>query len=335
MSKENKLWYKIARKIIKSGGVPFPISASLIEIVRILFTEEQAKIVLSFKKRSMSLDQLVLKSKLDKQTVLKLVEEMVRNGVMVATPSRSTGIMVYHLLGPVPGIFEMQFMKGETGNKQKILAELFESFFKDIGDGYQMNYDNNMELFKQIPPLYRIIPVKEELDAPEELILPLEIASKIVEKFDTIAVSNCYCRHHRELLNDPCKISAPKKNCLFFGRVAQFYINYNFAEEISKQEAVKLLKEAKDFGLVHRTFHSYQDPKNDEFALCNCCKCCCEVFYNLYKGNIPMKALTSFIASVTEELCVGCEICIEKCPMEAIGLLDNFVEINEKRCIGC
>ncbi|MFX0072179.1 MAG: 4Fe-4S binding protein, partial [Candidatus Hermodarchaeota archaeon] len=205
----------------------------------------------------------------------------------------------------------------------------------DIGDGYQKNYDTTMNLFEQIKPIYRIVPVEEKMETPGELILPSEIASQIVEKFDVISVSNCYCRHHRELLNDPCKIAAPKKNCLFFGRVAQFYIDYHFAEEISKDEAVKLLKEAEDLGLVHRAFHSYQDPNNDEFAICNCCKCCCEVFHSLYEGNLPMKALTSYVASLNEDLCVGCQTCVKKCPMEALDLVNELVEINKTRCIGC
>lgn len=48
-----------------------------------------------------------------------------------------------------------------------------------------------------------------------------------------------------------------------------------------------------------------------------------------------MKALTSYVASVIEELCIGCETCVEKCLMEAIVLTDSIVEINEGRCIGC
>ncbi len=335
MSENYKLWYKVARKLIKSGGFPFPVTDSLIEIIKEIYTEEHAKIILSFKKRSINLDQLIAISKLDKQTVLKLVEEIIRNGGMVVTPSRSTGMMVYYLLGPVPGIFEMQFMKGESGEKQKKLAKLFETYFQDIGEGYQKNYESTMKIFKETTPLYRIVPVEEIVDVPEEKILPLEAASQIVEKFDVISVANCYCRHHRALLNDPCKIAAPIKNCLFFGRTAQFHIDYNFAEEISKKEAIRLLKEAEDIGLVHRTFHSYQDTKNDEFAICNCCKCCCEVFHSLYAGNMPMKALTSYIVSLNEELCIGCETCVEKCPMEAITCSDELAIIDETRCIGC
>ena len=335
MLENEKLWYKVARTVVKVGGIPFPISDSLIEIVKVLITEEQTEIIFCFKKPSMTLDQLIQKSKLDKQRVIEMLDELIENGVVVVIPSRSTGVMVYYLLGPVPGIFEHVFMTGKTSEREKKLAKLFAAYFNDIGTGYQKNYDNTMELFKEIPSIYRIVPVEKEVDVPQELVLPYEVASKIVEKFDIIAVSYCYCRHQRDLLNEPCEISAPRKNCLFFGQTARFNIDYNFAWEISKEEAIKLLKEAEDFGLIHRAFHARQDPKKDEFAICNCCKCCCEVSHSFYKEGIPMKALTSYEASVIEELCISCETCIEKCPMEAIELSDSIVEINEGRCIGC
>lgn len=335
MLENEKLWYKVARTIVKAGGIPFPISDSLIEIAKVLITEEQTGIILGFKKPSMTLEQLITKSKLDKQIAIEMLDDLIRNGVVVVFPSRSTGVMVYYLLGPIPGIFEHVFMAGKKTEKEKKLAKLFESYFKDIGDGYQKNFENTMEYLKQVPPLYRIVPVEEEVDIHDELILPYEEVSKIIEKFDIIAVSNCYCRHQRELLDDPCKISAPKKNCLVFGQTARFNIDYNFAEEISKDGAKKLLKEAEDIGLVHRAFHARQNPKKDEFAVCNCCKCCCEVSHSFYNEGFPMKALTSYEALVIEELCISCETCIEKCPIEAIEPTDSIVKINGGRCIGC
>ncbi|MFX1394724.1 MAG: DUF362 domain-containing protein [Promethearchaeota archaeon] len=336
ISEDKKLWYKIARNIIKAGGIPLPVSESLIEISKTVITEDQAKkIILHFKKPSMNIDQLITKTKLDKKTLIKMLNNLIRSGVIVALPSRNTGDIVYYLLGPVPGIFERTFMTGKTGEREKKLAKLFEAYFKDIGDGYKNNYDDTMKLFEQIPPIYRIVPIEEEIEEYEEYVLPYEEVSKIIEKFDIIAVSDCYCRHQRELLNDACKINAPKKNCLTFGKNARFNIEFNFGEEISKDEAKILLKEAEDIGLVHRAFHARQDPKKDEFAICNCCKCCCEISHSFYNGEIPINALTSYKALVFEDLCVGCEICVEKCPMEAIKLTNSIIQINMGRCIGC
>jgi Fe-S-cluster-containing hydrogenase component 2 len=45
--------------------------------------------------------------------------------------------------------------------------------------------------------------------------------------------------------------------------------------------------------------------------------------------------MTSYIAKANNEECIGCETCVEKCPMEAISLQDSLAVINEERCIGC
>ena len=330
------IWKKVARRIVKAGGLPFPVSDTLVKICQLLIGEEEGKFIAShFRKSSMTLDQLVKESNMNVNTIKKILESLIDSGVAAPYPSTSTGENVYYLAGPVPGIFERVFMKGEKTEKYIKLAHLFEQYFKDIGDGYQRDYDNAMKIFKQFPPIYRIVPVEEEIKEHQELILPFEEVSKIVNKFDKIAVGTCYCRHQRELLDDPCKLNAPKKNCLFFGRTAQFFLDYDIAEEISKEEALEIVKEAEEYGLVHRAFHARQDITKDEFALCNCCKCCCEVFHSYYNGSLPMNSLTSYKAIVDIEKCIGCETCVEKCPMETIELIEIYAKVNEQKCIGC
>jgi len=333
---KNNLWYKVAGKLIRAGGLPFPITDTIMSICKILISEEVAEnLVLNFRKRSMTLEQLKEKSKFDEYYLREMLESLIDSGVGAVYPSDSSGIDVYYLAGPVPGIFERIFMKGETGEKFTKLAILFEKYFKEIGDAFQKDYDNVMGLFYTIPPIYRIVPVEEKIDVHKELVLPYEEVSKIIEKFDIIAVGICYCRHQRELLEDPCKLNAPKNNCLFFGKTAKFFLERGITQKISKEDALKIVKEAEDIGLVHRAFHSSQDINKDEFALCNCCKCCCEVFHSFYIGSIAMNNLTSYKATIQHELCVDCETCIEKCPMEAIEFIDDYIEIKEERCIGC
>jgi len=45
---------------------------------------------------------------------------------------------------------------------------------------------------------------------------------------------------------------------------------------------------------------------------------------------------TNYISIINKDLCVGCGICVEKCPIEAIQLNDeNKAERNPDWCIGC
>lgn len=45
--------------------------------------------------------------------------------------------------------------------------------------------------------------------------------------------------------------------------------------------------------------------------------------------------MTSYRAKLDENKCIGCGVCVEKCPIEAISLIDGKAHDDEKKCIGC
>ncbi|UCC20164.1 MAG: 4Fe-4S binding protein, partial [Promethearchaeota archaeon] len=101
------------------------------------------------------------------------------------------------------------------------------------------------------------------------------------------------------------------------------------------EEAIKILSEAENEGLVHKVFHVHSDTNKGIEAICNCCKCCCGMINMYYRGAAPIHTVSSYLANVDEELCIGCGTCAEKCPMETIELEDSIAIVNEDRCIGC
>ncbi len=330
-----KLWNKVLRNFIKAGRLPLPTSDTAIEILKTILTEEQAKFLILFKKPSYTLDQIKSKTDLDDETLDNMLNGLMYSGAIFGIPSRSTGIMVYHLTPFIPGLLEFTLMRGETGEKDKKLAHLHDKFFKELVQGTQKNYDQVVSAFKNAPSLDRIIPVEEELDAMEEIVMPLVEISKIIDNCDTIGVSTCYCRHSKDLLDEPCKKTSDRKNCFSLGRTAKFLISQGFAEQVSKEEAKTILKKCEDDGLVHKAFHAKLDPEKEIDGLCNCCKCCCGTFAAHFAGAFPLMDLTSYLAKVNDDECVGCGTCIENCNIEAIELVDTIAVINESRCIGC
>ena len=61
-------------------------------------------------------------------------------------------------------------------------------------EGTQSNYENFVKQSENFPPVVRIVPVEEEIEkVPVDKILPHEEVSKIVDKFDDIALAHCYC----------------------------------------------------------------------------------------------------------------------------------------------
>ncbi|MFX0187608.1 MAG: DUF362 domain-containing protein [Candidatus Hodarchaeota archaeon] len=334
-----KFWYKVARTIVKAGAFPFPITDTLIEFLQTVITEEQAKFILIFKKSSLNIDQIKARTDLDDDELDKMLNELMHNGIVISAPSRSTGIMVYRLMGPYPGIFEYSLMRGKTDDRYKKLAQLAERLFDELGAKSQQNYESISKLYKQVPAVDRTVPVEKEVEVGTEVVMPYEEIEKYLDEYgkeeNNIAVAHCYCRHERDLLNNPCKLGAPKVNCFLFDKSAKYAIERGFASPISKEDAMKIFREAEDYGLVHKVFHVHSDPEKGIEAMCNCCKCCCGIFQMYTRGVTPFHTISSYISRVSEDDCVGCGTCVEKCPLEAVELEDSIAVVNKDLCIGC
>ncbi|MFX1477945.1 MAG: 4Fe-4S binding protein, partial [Promethearchaeota archaeon] len=207
------------------------------------------------------------------------------------------------------------------------------------------NYDAIVQRFlPSMRPIDRTIPytknfetgneinivIDEELEAPEEKIIPTQKVEEIIQKFDDIAVGHCYCRHFRDLVGEPCKQTDLRENCFTFGKSARYTSEQGFARMISKEEALDILKKSEEDGLVHKAYHPNRDFKREEDSICNCCSDCCGQARGITAN------LSNYIAKVYPEICTGCGICVEKCYSGAKELNDEGkAETNEELCIGC
>ena len=100
---------------------------------------------------------------------------------------------------------------------------------------WAQNYDEMIaKQVKSTMPIDRVIPVEEQVEVGQELVLPYEDIIKVIEKNDLISANHCFCRIWKENLNDPCKLDASSIKCLNFGRAARFLIDYGFGKPISK-----------------------------------------------------------------------------------------------------
>jgi len=330
-----EVWTKAAAAMVKAGSIPMPVTETLLELLKTIVDEEEAGFIRIFDKPRLNMEEIRERCDMDEASLEAMLDGLLHKGALMVTTSRSTGVDVYTLMPPFPGLFELTMVRGETGEKEKKLAALFEKLFDELTSMIQANYDNVVEALKTVPPLTRVVPVECEVDMKLDSVMPYEDARKIVDKFDTFAVSHCYCRHQKDLIGKPCEVTDERVNCLTLGRSARFMIDYGFGKEISREETKRILKECEEAGLVHKFFHEKNDLERDEFAICNCCKCCCGTFELYYRGAAPMATYTSYRARTEEELCNGCEVCVDMCPMEAIELVDDVARVNDDKCIGC
>ena len=352
-----KKFKKAARIILKAGMLPMPNNDTFVQILKYYFKmpedEEDLDFIANFRSRSsMSMEQLLKKSKLPEDEVNRLAAKLAKKGFIFNQPS-SSGVMVFRLLPVVIiGTFEYTFMtKMPEGGKEltriQELAVLYEKYMQEFADSIQETYEGAVEVFKRAPPTDRTLPLttredggsieitmNEDVGEATEEILPAKTVAEIINKYDDIGVGYCFCRQYHNALGHECKQHAPLEVCFTFGKSARHVVQQGFARMVSKEEALKILQVAEDAGLVHKAFHNSNDIRKPENSICNCCKDCCDTFGLWRMGATPIINVTYYLSEVIIDKCIACGICAEKCPMDAITVSDYAI-VDEKLCIGC
>ena len=52
-------------------------------------------------------------------------------------------------------------------------------------------------------------------------------------------------------------------------------------------------------------------------------------------ATIEQAGRKTTIAKVDPDLCTGCGVCVDMCPMGAISLRDNTAQVDVQKCTGC
>jgi electron transport complex protein RnfB len=107
--------------------------------------------------------------------------------------------------------------------------------------------------------------------------------------------------------------------CLHFGRLGHYIVENGLGREITREETREILKQAAESGLVH-AISNWQEGAD---TICNCCTCCCLFFeaYHVLKHH-KSHDVSNYRVRTNPETCIGCGLCIKRCPMEALDLED-------------
>ncbi len=295
-----------------SCGFPSTKSGVEIKILEKLFTEREAKIFLSMGLKLESLEELSQRLDGGPEAIAATLQQMSEKGTVFRL-SRDTTVR-YAAVPYVLGIYEFQL-----GRMDNEMAGLYEQYFEEA-------FLNSITV---ADPLLRPIPVKRSVEMPYP-VATYDDSREIVKSQKLIVLAECICRRQQGLLNKNC--GKPLEVCLLFGAWGQHYIDMGMARKITVEEALKVLDQAEEAGLVTQ-------PSNTQNSagICNCCGECCGILRGLNKLPRPAEVVISnYFVVVNPELCNGCETCLDRCQMGAIVLNDDeTAEINLDRCIGC
>jgi Pyruvate/2-oxoacid:ferredoxin oxidoreductase delta subunit len=180
-------------------------------------------------------------------------------------------------------------------------------------------------------PLQRVISVDEAIEAKDQ-IHTYDQVKTYIEENDQVAVATCYCRHAASLRGEDTH-GMPMQACFSFGQTAEFAVECLGARKLTKQEANALLDECEEAGLVHMT-HNVTDGVS---YLCNCDKWHCFAVQIALKQPKPSAVFNSgFEPRFDPDSCTACEICIDRCPANALAMgEDDVPDVDLDRCFGC
>jgi ferredoxin len=115
--------------------------------------------------------------------------------------------------------------------------------------------------------------------------------------------------------------------------MARFVIDKGIGREVSKEEAIEIIKKTEEEGLIHFVDNCQEDVHHN----CNCCPCCCWNIYPIKKRIVPRDFLmdTYFLRITENQECTGCEACVSVCPLEVITMENGYPVADQSICIGC
>lgn len=306
-------------------GFPPSKSGSGLRLLTYLFTPEEAELATYLRfswKRDLepinTIFERIKEKKLTKKQLEEKLDTMVKKGLLMF--KKEDGLKYYGNALLAVGMFEFQVNR---------LDQLPKEFIKDFND--YMDEAWLPEAFKVKGAQLRTIPIEKSIESEQNVNQFDSLESLIENTKGPFMVTNCVCRQLKDLEGEPCKVTTRREVCMGFGYAAEMYIEQGWGREISKEEAVDILKQNQNDGLV------LQPDNSQELGfICSCCSCCCESLSRYIKFPRPANmTITNYYAEIDPELCTGCGTCIDICPMEAIKIRDDKSKVKQKRCIGC
>ena len=172
----------------------------------------------------------------------------------------------------------------------------------------------------------KVIPASDSLTRTQ-WVLPSQQVIELLKTEQVIGLADCVCRSHYN------NCGSPKTVCLLLGKCGEKAIAAGHARRVNLQEAAEVLEIADKHGLVHLSLYR---PDHRLYALCSCCACCCHDLRLLLEYDQKRLVVHSdYIATVDENLCTHCGICVQRCVFEARFEEQNRIGFRPDDCFGC
>jgi len=303
----------------RGGAMDIP---EFYEMARTLFTPVEAEIQNAMPAGRFTPDVIVKETGKSEAEVTAIMEAMADKGLCISFNRDGTR---YYTGSPLmPGIFEYQFMRGTKTDRDYEIARAINTYRKAVARATTVPR-------RVIYPGTRVIPVDKKIQT-ETVAQTYDQVMTYIESSEPIAITTCYCRHEALLVDENDVCGMPMEVCMQFRTTAEYLIERGIGRRVSKEEAMDVIRQAEEAGLVHVSINTQRID-----FICNCCSCHCAILEGVLRQPKPAEAmLHGFVPSFDSDLCTVCGTCVDRCPADALILGGADVpEWNEDRCIGC
>jgi NAD-dependent dihydropyrimidine dehydrogenase PreA subunit len=290
------------------NGYPRTAAGTEIAILERIFSAEEASVACRLSGELESADEIAGRLGVSVETTRQQLSEMARRGLVWF--EKRAGEIRFRLAPFIVGIYEahLELMDHD-------LAHLVERYLSDGGAA---------GIMKPKPALHRVMPAQQSVRS--EWILPYDDVRRIMLSAASFSARDCICRVQQDQIGDPCDF--PLSVCLSFSDAERA----PRPGDISRDEALALLDQAEEVGLVHTVSNVMQGVG----YICNCCGCCCGILRGVTEFGIEESvAHANYFAVIDPTFCAGCGTCIERCQVDAIFEEEGVSVVARERCIGC
>ncbi len=289
-----------------------------------VMTDEMVDVALKMGVRKpKTTEQLMKLTKMEREPLEKLLTEMAWTGIIEYNWENLDGKNPKHekrwvLPLFVPGSAEFLNMRKSQIDEHPEVAAFFE----------RMTMLPLEKITPMVPPGgagigMHVIPVEKAIETENESV-DLEHISYWLSKYEgKYAKSMCSCRLSRAKLGEGCGDDA-ESWCIGVGDMADYIVETQRGEYITKDEALEIFKKAEDNGFVHQITNI--DGEQKIFGICNCNVNVCNALRTSQLFNTPNLSRSAYVASVESEKCVACGRCEDACTR---GTVDQAVAIDE------
>lgn len=308
----------------------YPIGAppadAIYEILKRLYTEEEAEIGARMPIRFTDIDGIARRTGKSPDALRPVLERMAEKGLVMDFEHKGK---VEYLLSPTLfGFFEFTFMRVRSDVPQKELARYMVEYAHDRPDLARSVLAGKIQGGRTL--------VHETAVDPEDgtRILDYERAEQIIREAKAWAVSLCYCRH--VLGHEGRSCPKPMEVCTTLNAAADFLVRRGLARKISREEMQDIFAATREAGLAHIGDNVMRRPA----FVCHCCGCCCAMLSAINRFRMFDAVITSpFLAAIDAGKCAGCGLCAKKCPIDAIEVVGEGTEakaaVHIDACLGC